>query len=277
TEVEGRHAKQHDERERPEPHRAVQIPRQTLPSYATMDHQAATPSPDAGPPDHQSREAKHEQTDRADAVDLAACGSGQQVVVQIDRRRHEPDTSRHRVAQIAPGPRIKQPALDVSSALERNVHRLIGVACSTQAGHPITPVDAQRSFLQLIVAQARRGTLRDEWFGCGQHEKAVAVDEHAAGHADHHDVRADTNAAPQVYLEQGPSDPQGLGLTNPALPSAQFQRVHRPGSLRPATQAVKRSTDRLSRLVRNVPTLNSLEMSPAYEYDDACGSGASRA
>ncbi len=78
------HRKHQRESKAPEADHTVQAPGQELPSQAAMQCQAATPCPDARPPDHQTRRSQHQHGDCANAVHFPAGWSGEQIVVQIN-------------------------------------------------------------------------------------------------------------------------------------------------------------------------------------------------
>src|SRR5436853_1878821 len=68
AEIDPAYGKHQRESKAPETDHAVHVPGQALPSHAAMQCQAATPGPDARPPDHQSRGSKREQGECANAV-----------------------------------------------------------------------------------------------------------------------------------------------------------------------------------------------------------------
>ena len=62
----------------------------------------------------------------------------------------------------------------------------------------------------------------------------VAVDEHAAGHADHEHIQANAEGAPHVKLEDRPAQPHGLRLPDPSRPIR-----HASPSMRPRPLSVR--------------------------------------
>jgi len=89
-----------DERQRPDPDRAVQVPVDARPAAPEVDRERAAPAADARPPDHEPRDTHDEQEHPADAVDETPGSVRQQIEVQI---LQEPD--RGSIGELAEHPR----------------------------------------------------------------------------------------------------------------------------------------------------------------------------
>src|SRR5271168_1437581 len=108
------------------------MPDDASPRDAPWEGQASPPCPDSWPPNDDSRQRENDNQDRTPAVDLAARRSAQQIVVQGEEPRNQPDPERHGIAQIGSGVRIEEaiPAAGFEKtafAVEGNNDALIGI------------------------------------------------------------------------------------------------------------------------------------------------------
>ena len=205
AQIDAARGKHERESEGPETDHAVQVPRHTLPSCASLQRQAATPRFEARPPDHQACRRKRDQCERANTVHCPAGLSGEQVVVQIKQEGDEPDAGRDRLAKITAAPGIEQPALDIIAPDQRDLNRFIQIPRPAQIHNPVAGIQARGSVRQLFVRQSGFCAFRDD--GCGSRRpiKFVTIDEYTSRHADQQNVEADRDPAPQVYLKDCPS------------------------------------------------------------------------
>src|SRR5438034_10180433 len=128
AEIRSAYGKHQCESQAPEADHAVQVPGQALPSYAAMQCETTAPRLDARPPDHQTGDSESKHGECANAVHFPAAVSGEQIVVQIEKIRDEPDAGSDGFAKIAGGPRIEQPIPGHMAALQPDIHRLIGIS-----------------------------------------------------------------------------------------------------------------------------------------------------
>src|SRR5262249_49661429 len=127
AEIDPAYRKDEYEPDAPEAKHAVQLPDQTLPTQAAMHSQTPAPCLDARPPDHQTGGRQRQHHDCAETVHPAANWSSEQIVVQIEQLRHEPDAERDGLAEIAARPRIEEPVFDLIAAPQLNAHGFIQI------------------------------------------------------------------------------------------------------------------------------------------------------
>src|SRR5580704_12092130 len=140
AEIDSANAKYQYECEAPEADHTVQVPREALPSHARPadvagQRQTTTPCPDARPPDRKTRHRQCEQGQSADGVDLPARRSGEQIVVQINQPRDDPDTRRDGVPKIGAASRIEQALLTLIATAQPYIYRLIGISSPADFHH----------------------------------------------------------------------------------------------------------------------------------------------
>ena len=196
AEIRSAQGKHECESQAPEADHAVQVPGQALPSYAAMQCETTAPRLDARPPDHQTCDSKSKHGECAKAVHLPAGGSGEQIVVQIEKIRDEPDAGSHRFAKIAAGPRVEQPIPGHIAAPQPDIYRLIRISRPSEIYKVIARVQARGGLCELLVSQCWSRTLRDDWFWSGCSVKLVPIDDDAAGNADRENVESDGDATP---------------------------------------------------------------------------------
>src|SRR5579871_28303 len=216
-EIDAAEAEDEGEGEGPKANHAVQMPDGAFPAQAAGQDEAAAPGFAAGPPDDEAGNGKQDDGDRADAIDFAAGGAGKEIVVEIEELGDEPDAEGDRVTEVASGPGIEEAFFFGGALAQPDIHGVAGdeVDDALDAVAGIEPADGNR---ELGVGEARPGTLKNQGRGSGGAVQLVAINEHAAGDADHEDIEADGEAAPQVNLEEGSANPEFLRLTQPAVP-----------------------------------------------------------
>ena len=174
---------------------------------------------DAGPPDN---DAGHEENggDKAeDAVPETPFAIEEQLVVKARQPQHEILALRHRVAELFAGVRVEEPLLLDAVLLEPDLECRVATGDSVAEPRNLpagirlladrTQLVLGEHFRSCLVWRARRREVAIE---------LVAIDQRAAGDAEHDDVEADGQADPQVNLKRRPPQPDPLRLPQPPLP-----------------------------------------------------------
>ena len=188
------------EDERPDAHRAVQLPRDAPPGAAPVDAQGAPPPRPFRPPDEHAGQAEQQEAEGADAVDDAAGGAGEEVEVEVLQHAH--GRALGQLAQHLGGDGVDEHGMEASA---------VGDVGEVGGPHRGRRVDPGHPAARVRVAHAleHRRDVRLGTVGGGRQELRVrgplqvdAEDEGGAGDRDDDDIECYRHPGPQMDLEQ---------------------------------------------------------------------------
>src|SRR5215470_12985822 len=129
----------------------MQVPCKTAPSDIPVNGQTSPPRLDSRPPHDNSGQCQDDQQEAAEAIDLAACGTGKQVVVQLKEPGNKPDAQGYRIAYIFSRVRIEQTVFAAARARKCYGDSLIRFLSATDPDGRVSGIEACRCGLQLIL------------------------------------------------------------------------------------------------------------------------------
>src|SRR5262249_23954865 len=146
------------------------------PGVETARHdQAASPSRAAGPPDDQARERHDDQSESSDAVHHAACGSAEQVIVQVEKPGYGEDAGGDGGLQVGAGSDVEEALTRCLTFVQHDVHGLIRIAGTADSLDGEAGIGANRGGGELFVREARSYAGGDDGLGRGRSIELVPV------------------------------------------------------------------------------------------------------
>jgi len=138
--------------------------------------------------------------------------------MQLEEFGHEQYAEGHRGSEIFSGVWIEQSILLAHLAIEENIDGLIGLFSTANVDHRVSGVGASCGRLQLFIGESGPGLDYRDRFGRCRPVEFIAVNDNATGRADHEDVQANTDSAPEMNLKDGLAQPHVLRTGNPLPP-----------------------------------------------------------
>ena len=129
----------------------MQVPVETLPANAPVNHQAALPARAAGPPDHQAGQGHQHYGHGTNAIDDLPGTASKEIIMDFNQACHEQHTQGPGTAYIDTDVGIEMTHDSPVAFGEADFSGVTGVVVSGQARDPITGVRSYGSVLQGII------------------------------------------------------------------------------------------------------------------------------
>ena len=188
--------------------------------------ETASPARHAGPPHHQARQAQRHGHRAQDAVPPAARPVEEQLVMQSCEPEHEELALRDRIAEVLTGVGVESFFFPIAVALHPDLDcRVASRDAVADPRNRVARISALGQKLQLVRREAPGLGIEGGAGRAEQRVELVAVHQHAAGDAQHHQVEAEAETGPQVNLEQRAPQPDCLRLPYPLRPQAHAREL----------------------------------------------------
>ena len=138
--------------------------------------------------------------------------------MQIQQPLSESVPCGKRIAQVFPGVRVNQPPHCQIAESQRDLDGVIRCLAGLNVGDLVSRKAASHRVRELRCREDDASTLDDDRLGRERSVQLIPVDEHATRHGNHHDIKADADARPEMDLEKELAQEQALRLTDPTLP-----------------------------------------------------------